>query len=132
MCSPKQPTLCWQDVGNLFGWRAFAVSWASARRIAKPECSLHDLRHFAGTLNATAGATTKEATIRLGMHHPTSRCPTKFLFEDAAPSSHLLSINCCVTSSVETVYVLARSPSADSSLRTILPSAFRGNASTKW
>jgi integrase len=48
-------------------WR---LVWARARRTAKAECTFHDLRHFAGTLNATAGATTKEAMARLGHASP--------------------------------------------------------------
>jgi integrase len=40
--------------------------WAQARTAAGVDCTFHDLRHVAGTLNAQAGATLKEAMRRLG------------------------------------------------------------------
>ena len=48
----------------------FRWEWALARRGTGAECSFHDLRHVAGTLNAIAGATTKEAMARLGHASP--------------------------------------------------------------
>ena len=51
-----------------------AVAWSSlspsARRRADVDCRFHDLRHLAGTLNAQAGATIKEAMRRLGHSTP--------------------------------------------------------------
>lgn len=44
-------------------WRS---RWAQARKAAGVECTFHDLRQVAGTLNAQAGATLKEAMRRLG------------------------------------------------------------------
>jgi integrase len=44
--------------------------WVLACRAAGVECSFHDLRHVAGTLNAAAGATIKEAMARLGHASP--------------------------------------------------------------
>ncbi|MGB5756101.1 MAG: tyrosine-type recombinase/integrase [Acidimicrobiales bacterium] len=44
-------------------WR---VRWARGRADAGVDCTFHDLRHVAGTLNAQAGATLKEAMRRLG------------------------------------------------------------------
>jgi len=44
-------------------WR---TRWAHARTAAGVDCTFHDLRHVAGTLNAQAGATLKEAMRRLG------------------------------------------------------------------
>ncbi len=48
-------------------WRR---AWDRARRATNVDCSFHDLRHVAGTLNAAAGATTKEAMARLGHASP--------------------------------------------------------------
>lgn len=48
-------------------WRS---RWAQARKTAGVECTFHDLRHVAGTLNAQAGATLKEAMRRLGHSSP--------------------------------------------------------------
>lgn len=48
-------------------WRR---SWRKARNKAEVSCSFHDLRHVAGTLNAAAGATIKEAMARLGHSSP--------------------------------------------------------------
>jgi len=44
--------------------------WANARRDASVECTFHDLRHHAGTLTATAGASTRESMARLGHSSP--------------------------------------------------------------
>lgn len=48
-------------------WRTI---WNQARTDAGVSCTFHDLRHVAGTLNATAGATIKEAMARLGHASP--------------------------------------------------------------
>jgi integrase len=48
-------------------WRS---GWARARAEAQVVCTFHDLRHVAGTLNAQAGATLKEAMRRLGHSSP--------------------------------------------------------------
>ncbi len=48
----------------------FRWEWTLARRGADADYSFHDLRHVAGTLNAIAGATTKEAMARLGHASP--------------------------------------------------------------
>ena len=48
-------------------WRS---RWAKARTAAGVTCTFHDLRHVAGTLNAQAGATLKEAMRRLGHSSP--------------------------------------------------------------
>ena len=45
-------------------------AWDRARRSTGVACSFHDLRHVAGTVNAAAGATTKEAMARLGHASP--------------------------------------------------------------
>jgi len=51
------------DTPTKIVWRR---AWDKARRQTGVQCSFHDLRHVAGTLNAAAGATTKEAMARLG------------------------------------------------------------------
>lgn len=48
-------------------WRR---AWGKARNQAEVTCTFHDLRHVAGTLNAAAGATIKEAMARLGHSSP--------------------------------------------------------------
>jgi len=48
-------------------WRR---TWTAARSEAGVSCTFHDLRHVAGTLNAAAGATIKEAMARLGHASP--------------------------------------------------------------
>ncbi len=48
-------------------WRRI---WERARRDADYTGTFHDLRHVAGTLNAAAGATLKEAMARLGHASP--------------------------------------------------------------
>ena len=51
---------------------ALAKAWnAAAKQCGLPKAHLHDLRHFAGTLAATLGATTRELQGRLG--HSTTR-----------------------------------------------------------
>lgn len=44
--------------------------WANACRDAQVECTFHDLRHHAGTLTATAGASIRESMARLGHSSP--------------------------------------------------------------
>ncbi|MGE0877326.1 MAG: tyrosine-type recombinase/integrase [Acidimicrobiia bacterium] len=48
--------------------RYFAPSWAEAKAAAgvKEDVRFHDLRHFAGTMAATAGASLKEIKARMG------------------------------------------------------------------
>ncbi|MGE0877332.1 MAG: tyrosine-type recombinase/integrase [Acidimicrobiia bacterium] len=48
--------------------RYFAPSWAEAKAAAgvKDDVRFHDLRHFAGTMAATAGASLKEIKARMG------------------------------------------------------------------
>jgi len=48
------------------GQRSFRASWVLACKTAKVDCTFHDLRHLAGTLNAAAGATLKESMARMG------------------------------------------------------------------
>ncbi len=48
-------------------WRR---AWTTACTKAGVSCTFHDLRHVAGTLNAAAGATIKEAMARLGHASP--------------------------------------------------------------
>ena len=55
------------DTPTKIVWRR---AWDRARRATNVDCSFHDLRHVAGTLNAAAGATTKEAMARLGHASP--------------------------------------------------------------
>ena len=56
--------------GGLVTKRVWGGVWEPARRAANVECTFHDLRHFAGTLTAAAGATTKEAMARMGHASP--------------------------------------------------------------
>lgn len=44
--------------------------WANARRDSGIDCTFHDLRHHAGTLTATAGASIRESMARLGHSSP--------------------------------------------------------------
>ena len=44
--------------------------WANARRNSGIDCTFHDLRHHAGTLTATAGASIRESMARLGHSSP--------------------------------------------------------------
>ena len=55
------------DTPTKMMWRSV---WGRARSDASVACTFHDLRHVAGTLNATAGATIKEAMARLGHASP--------------------------------------------------------------
>jgi len=48
-------------------WRR---AWDKARETSGVDCTFHDLRHVAGTLNAVAGATLKESMARLGHASP--------------------------------------------------------------
>lgn len=55
------------DTPSKTAWR---TTWDRARRHSGIDCTFHDLRHVAGTLNAAAGATIKEAMARLGHASP--------------------------------------------------------------
>ena len=55
------------DTPTSIVWRR---AWDRARHHAQVDCTFHDLRHVAGTLNAAAGATIKEAMARLGHASP--------------------------------------------------------------
>jgi hypothetical protein len=55
---------------DVIGKRTFRREWELARSAAKVDCTFHDLRHVAGTPNATAGASIKEAMARLGHASP--------------------------------------------------------------
>jgi integrase len=44
--------------------------WNNARRDAGVDCTFHDLRHHAGTLTASAGASIRESMARLGHGSP--------------------------------------------------------------
>ena len=44
--------------------------WNKARRTAEVDCTFHDLRHHAGTLTASAGASIRESMARLGHASP--------------------------------------------------------------
>ncbi len=44
--------------------------WNNARRDAGVDCTFHDLRHHAGTLTASAGASIRESMARLGHASP--------------------------------------------------------------
>lgn len=44
--------------------------WANAATRAEVDCTFHDLRHVAGTLNASAGASIRESMARLGHASP--------------------------------------------------------------
>ena len=50
--------------------RSFRAAWAAASTKSGIECTFHDLRHLAGTLNAVAGATLKESMKRMGHASP--------------------------------------------------------------
>ncbi len=52
------------------GKRSFRRSWELATAATRIECTFHDLRHLAGTLNAAAGATLKESMSRMGHTSP--------------------------------------------------------------
>ena len=55
------------DTPSLTVWRRV---WTNARTGAGVECTFHDLRHLAGTLNATAGASIRESMARMGHASP--------------------------------------------------------------
>ena len=55
------------DTPTKIVWRRV---WDKARLASEVGCTFHDLRHVAGTLNAAAGATIKEAMARLGHASP--------------------------------------------------------------
>ena len=55
------------DTPSKVVWRR---AWGKARASAGVDCTFHDLRHVAGTLNAAAGATIKEAMARLDHASP--------------------------------------------------------------
>ncbi len=44
--------------------------WDNARQAADVDCTFHDLRHLAGTLTATAGASIRESMARMGHSSP--------------------------------------------------------------
>jgi len=44
--------------------------WANAQRATGLQCTFHDLRHHAGTLTASAGASIRESMARLGHSSP--------------------------------------------------------------
>jgi integrase len=48
-------------------WRR---AWSKAKANAGVDCTFHDLRHVAGTLNASAGASIRESMARLGHASP--------------------------------------------------------------
>ena len=50
--------------------RSFRRSWELAVAATRIECTFHDLRHLARTLNAAAGATLKEFMSRMGHTSP--------------------------------------------------------------
>jgi integrase len=52
------------------GQRSFRRCWERALEVTKIDCTFHDLRHLAGTLNAAAGATLKESMTRMGHTSP--------------------------------------------------------------
>lgn len=56
-----------KDTPSKTEWR---TSWDRTRRRSGVDCTFHDLRHVAGTLNAAVGATIKEAMARLGHASP--------------------------------------------------------------
>lgn len=55
------------DTPSKMVWRRV---WDNTRSETGIDCTFHDLRHVAGTLNAVAGATLKEAMARLGHASP--------------------------------------------------------------
>ncbi|MEJ7798962.1 MAG: tyrosine-type recombinase/integrase [Ilumatobacter sp.] len=59
-----------QRTGNTPTMTVWRRVWANARRDAGVDCTFHDLRHHAGTLTATAGASIRESMARLGHSSP--------------------------------------------------------------
>ena len=55
------------DTPTITVWRRV---WANATARADVDCTFHDLRHVAGTLNASAGASIRESMARLGHASP--------------------------------------------------------------
>lgn len=55
--------------------------WGNARSAAEAEFTFHDLRHLAGTLNATAGASIREAMARMGHASPRAALRYQHLVE---------------------------------------------------
>lgn len=55
------------DTPTLTVWRR---AWAKAKDAADVDCTFHDLRHHAGTLTASAGASIRESMARLGHSSP--------------------------------------------------------------
>ena len=66
------------DTPTITVWRRV---WANARRDAGVDCTFHDLRHHAGTLTATAGASIRESMARLGHSSPTAALRYQHLVE---------------------------------------------------
>lgn len=55
--------------------------WDNARRDADVDCTFHDLRHVAGTLAATAGASVRESMARMGHSSPRAALRYQHLVE---------------------------------------------------
>jgi len=55
--------------------------WRNARNEAEVEYTFHDLRHLAGTLNATAGASIRESMARMGHASPRAALRYQHLVE---------------------------------------------------
>lgn len=55
--------------------------WKNARDAAGVDCTFHDLRHLAGTLNATAGASIRESMARMGHSSPRAALRYQHLVE---------------------------------------------------
>ena len=55
------------DTPTITVWRRV---WATTTARADVDCTFHDLRHVAGTLNASAGASIRESMARLGHASP--------------------------------------------------------------
>lgn len=59
-------------------WRGV---WSNARAAAEVDYTFHDLRHLAGTLNATAGASIRESMARMGHSSPRAALRYQHLVE---------------------------------------------------
>jgi integrase len=55
--------------------------WMNARAAAEVDYTFHDLRHLAGTLNATAGASIRESMARMGHSSPRAALRYQHLVE---------------------------------------------------
>jgi integrase len=55
--------------------------WSNAQRDADVDYTFHDLRHLAGTLNATAGASIRESMARMGHSSPRAALRYQHLVE---------------------------------------------------